>query len=154
PLIQLPAGVQANTSSEQANPLGEVPVIPLENNPDLLRGGVSDLMPAISLNDAANKFFADMLVASEFAAFPQRVMMGVELPEGDEEKQAAELMASLSRVWMLEHEDAKIGSFPAAELSNYVQAIDTAVQHLAAQTHTPPHYLLAKLVNLSGDALK
>jgi hypothetical protein len=27
------------------------------------------------------------------------------------------------------------------------------IQHLAAQTRTPPHYLLAKLVNTSGEAL-
>jgi hypothetical protein len=27
------------------------------------------------------------------------------------------------------------------------------VLHLAAQTRTPPHYLLAKMANLAGDAL-
>jgi hypothetical protein len=27
------------------------------------------------------------------------------------------------------------------------------IQHLAAQTNTPPHYLLGSMVNISGDAL-
>jgi hypothetical protein len=28
------------------------------------------------------------------------------------------------------------------------------IQHLAAQTRTPPHYLLSSIINASGDALK
>jgi hypothetical protein len=50
--------------------------------------------------------------------------------------------------------DAKFGEFDVTDLNNYVHAIEMLVQHLAAQTSTPPHYLLGQVVNASGDALK
>jgi hypothetical protein len=139
------------------NPLGVVPLIPLYNNPSMLRGGRSDLATAIPLQDAINKEIADMLVASEFAAFPQRVFMGIEVPTlpGTETPDPAfELKASIARILALEGEHAKIGEFAAADLGNYVKAIATLLQHLSAQTRTPPHYLLAEMVNISGDALR
>lgn len=142
--------------SQVPNPLGVVPVIPMENNPGLLTQGMSDLRPALSLNDAANKFFDDMIVASEFAAFPQRVLTGAEIPKDSEGQPlpGTELEASMKRLWVVENDQARVSSLVAADLSNYVAAIDTAIQHLAAQTRTPPHYLLAKLANLSADALQ
>ena len=62
------------------NPFGVVPAIPLRNNPSLLGGGTSDLDDAIPLNDAASKLICDMVVASEYQAYKQRVLTGVEIP--------------------------------------------------------------------------
>jgi hypothetical protein len=138
------------------NPVGEVMLIPLENNPKLLTGGVSDLKPAVALNDAANKFFLDAMTASEFAAFPQRVLTGQQLPRDPitgEVSDAAQLRAAVSRLWAFENPDVKVSNLAAADLGKYVEMVDMAVQHIAAQTRTPPHYLLAKLANISGDAL-
>jgi hypothetical protein len=138
------------------NPLGVVPIIPLFNKRKLLGGGVSDLITAIPLQDAINKELADMLVASEFAAFPQRVAMGIEVPTDPSTglpTAAVQLEASIARFWAFEDKDAKIGEFSAADLNNYVTAITMLLQHLSAQTRTPPHYLLGQMVNISGDAL-
>jgi hypothetical protein len=138
------------------NPVGDVRVIPLENAPELLTGGQSDLAPAVSLNDAANKFFLDMLIASEFTSFPQRVLTGVELPRDPitgEVRDDQQIRAAINRLWAFEAPDAKVFDLPPQSLSNFVEGVDLAVQHLAAQTRTPPHYLLAKLANISGDAL-
>jgi SPP1 Gp6-like portal protein len=138
------------------NPLGVVPIIPLFNKRKLLGGGVSDLITAIPLQDAINKELADMLVASEFAAFPQRVAMGIEVPTDSSTglpTAAAQLEASIARFWVFEDKDAKIAEFSAADLENYVKAITMLLQHLSAQTRTPPHYLLGQMVNISGDAL-
>lgn len=134
-----------------------VPVVPLYNNPTMLGGGRSDLLPAIPLQDAINKLVADMLVASEFAAFPQRVAIGIEVPTDPvtgQPTKAVQLAAAVSRFWAFEDPDAKVASFAAADLGNYVKGIETLLQHLAAQTRTPPHYLLGNVVNASGDALK
>jgi hypothetical protein len=158
--LVLPSGIGTedwDTVNSQPNPLGRVPAVPLENAPDLLLGGTSDLKPAIRLNDAANKFFTDMLVASEYTGFPQRVLSGVELPKDPvtgEVTGEVQLKAALNRLWAFEAPDAKAYELKVGDLSNYVNGVDMAVQHLAAQTRTPPHYLLAKLANLSGDALK
>jgi hypothetical protein len=136
------------------NPLGAVPVIPLENKPGLLGPPHSDLEPAIPLQNAVNKLCSDMIVASEYAAFPQRAITGVDVPKDPETGQVnVELKAALSRVWTFKAADAKVWNLPAADLGNYVTAVEMVIQHLAAQTRTPPHYLLAKLVNTSGEAL-
>ena len=141
-----------------ANPVGVVPVVPLYNNPSMVTGGQSDLDPAIPLQDAINKELMDMLVASEFAAFPQRVLMGIEVPADpdnpDRPDPSFEVKASVSRLLAFENENAKIDQFQAADLKNYTEAVTLLLQHLAAQTRTPPHYLLGQIVNASGDALK
>jgi hypothetical protein len=153
----LPAGMSDwDTKSQVKNVLGEVPLIPLANAPNLLTGGTSDLKPAVKLNDAANKFFTDMIHASEFTSFPQRILTGVELPRDPvtgEVLDSEELRAAVSRLWVFEGDNAKAHQLAVGDLGNYVEGVDMAVQHLAAQTRTPPHYLLAKLANISGEAL-
>ena len=97
-----------------------------------------------------------MIHASEFTAFPQRVLTGVEIPIDPvtgEEIGHDELRAAVSRLWTFEDPETKVFDLAAGSLTNYVEGIDLAVQHMAAQTRTPPQYLLAKLANLSGEAL-
>lgn len=142
--------------AEIKNPLGVVPVIPIENKPGLLGVAHSDLDPAIPLQNAVNKLCSDMIVASEYGAFPQRVVTGVEVPKDPETGQplaAVELKAAMSRLWSFKAPDANVTSLAPADLGNFVKAIELFIQHLAAQTRTPPHYLLASMVNASGDAL-
>jgi hypothetical protein len=134
------------------NPLGAIPVVPIRNAPNMLGGGTSDLEPGIPLQNAIDKLCADMLVASEFAAYRQRVLSGVELPpEGTPER--ARVLSGVSRMLTVEDPAAKVYDLPATDLKNYVNAIEMFIQHLAAQTNTPPHYLLGSMVNISGDAL-
>jgi hypothetical protein len=138
------------------NPVGAVIAIPVENAPDDLKGGRSDLKPAISLNDAANKFFMDMIHSSEFTSFPQRVATGVELPRDPitgEVSDATQIRAAVSRLWAFEDPETSVTSLPQGELGNYIEAIELAVQHLSAQTRIPPQYLLARLANISDKAL-
>jgi hypothetical protein len=60
----------------------------------------------------------------------------------------------VSRVWATETEGAKFGEFDVTPLGNYVEASEALIRHIAAQTRTPPHYLMGQIVNASGDALK
>jgi hypothetical protein len=139
------------------NPLGIVPIIPLENTPTLLGGGQSDLKPAIPIQNAINKLCTDMLVASEFGAFRQRVLTGVEIPRDPETGRPlgrSEIVAAMSRLWTFESSDAKVYDLNPTDLANFTRAVDMFRQDLAAQTRTPPHYLLGQVVNASGDALK
>src|SRR5690606_23233167 len=46
------------------------------------------------------------------------------------------------------------GEFGVTDLGNYVGAIGMLIEHLSAQTRTPPHYLVGKVQNVSGDTLK
>lgn len=138
------------------NTLGVVPAIPLENKPGLLGVAHSDLEPAVPLQNAVNKLCSDLIIASEYGAFPQRVATGVSVPldpTTGEPLRSEELKAAMSRLWAFPAADARLSALPAADLSNFVTAIEMFIQHLAAQTRTPPHYLLGKMVNASGDAL-
>jgi hypothetical protein len=141
------------------NPLGVVPLIPLANNPGLLdRQGRSDLANVIPLQDAVNKLVSDMLVASEFAAFRQRWATGIEIPGVDPEtgqRMTNGWVAAVDRIWASENDAANFGTFDVTDLNNYVQAIENLIQHLAAQTRTPPHYLTAGMGQWpSGESLK
>lgn len=139
------------------NPLGEVPVVPVPNNPSMLRGGRSDLAGGpMRIQDGINKLFADMMIGSEYQAYPQRVLLGVDVPLDEEGKplKNVELKASQSRLWMFANPEAKAFEFSAADLNNFREAMDGLVRDLTAQTRTPPHYVSGQIVNASGDALK
>jgi len=141
---------------EVANTLGEVPVIPLYNKPGLMKRFHSDLEPAIPLQNAVNKLCSDLIVTSEYGAYPQRVATGVEVPKDPdtgEPIKKEQQVAAMSRLWTFEKPTVTVTSLSAADLSNFTVAIEMLIQHLAAQTRTPPHYLLGQIVNASGDAL-
>lgn len=148
-----------------ANALGVVPMVPIRNNPRLrVRQdgtaewiGASDIEKLISLNNAIDKTVMDMLVASEYAGYRQRWVAGMETPRDPvtgEKLPVDEWKAMVSRVWFSESPDTKFGDFNATDLNNYVAAATMLLQHLSAQSRTPPHYLVGQIVNASGDALK
>ncbi len=146
------------------NQLGVVPIVPIRNNPCTYRDqsgwrerrGVSDIDQVIGLNDAIDKLLMDMLVASEYAAFRQRYVTGMEIPVDPStgEPLVDQWKAALNRIWIAEDPATKFGEFEATNLENYTKAVAMVLQHLSAQTRTPPHYLIGQIVNASGDALK
>jgi hypothetical protein len=139
------------------NTLKAVPLIPLRNNPTLSQGGRSDISVVIPVQDAVNKLVSDMMIASEFASFAQRWATGLDVPKDPETGRPmanSDFLASVGRVWVAEHQDAKFGQFEATDLRNYVHAIEMLIQHVAALTRTPPHYLLGQSGAFpSGDSL-
>lgn len=146
---------QWEQTSAQPNLLREVTVFPLENNPDLLDGGISDLDPMLPLQDSVNVIASDMLVASKHGAFKQKWSTGIPIPknaDGSVNRQAA-LKNAMSELAMAEKADARFGQFEATELANYVDGLRYLRTEIAALTRTPPHYILGEIVNASGDAL-
>jgi hypothetical protein len=138
------------------NRLGEVPVIPVCNAPSMLRGGVSDLQVAYPVQNALNKLLSDMLIGSEYQAFPQRVLLGVEIPkdENGQPIKAAELMASQSRLWAFANENAKAFEFSASDLAAFVSSREHLIHGLTSKTKLPAHYVSGEVAKASGDALK
>ena len=138
------------------NPTGVVPVIPMVNRPDLFGRGSSEMEPVLPQQDAINKLACDLVIASEFAAFPQRWMTGVETGPSDEDggsEDRFDMRGAINRILSVPSPDAKMGIFEAAELSNYTGAIEAFVQQMASISHTPPHYLLGRSgVIPSGEA--
>ena len=123
------------------NPFGTIPVFHFR--------GPGELGNILSLQDAVNKLFADMMVTAEFLAFPQRWFItnadltavrnapyeSLVLPAGDGTEQAT-----------------SVGQFAAAPLDNYLNAIDKIANSIAIISRTPKHYFYSAS-NLSGEAL-
>ena len=137
------------------NPLGVVPVVPLTNRPDLdVEFGVSEFLVAIPLQDAINKLSADLLVASEYIAFPQRYVTGLEIPVDDNGNPVQPFEISLDKLLIAEDPGAKFGTLTAGDLQNYVTALTRFTGDVATLTRTPPHYFGIGGQFPSGDALK
>lgn len=145
------------------NPLGAVPVVPLANRSRLVAAPMSELVDVVPIQDAYNKLIADMMVSSEFAAYPQRYMIGLELPTGPDGQQAP-IIAAASRLWegrvaagwnRDQHPDPKFGEFGSVDLSNYVTAAEMLLHVAAFVSRTPPQYFVGKASDLpSGESLK
>lgn len=144
------------------NPLGVVPLVPLENRARLHGSPISEIATVIPLQDSVNTLWAHLMTASDQIALPARAVLGMDRPTREildatgevigEEDLPIDRFRSDRLLW-LEREGASIAEFSAADLSNYTRVIEVAVQHIAAQTRTPPSYLTGEMVNISADAL-
>lgn len=136
------------------NPYGQVPIFPFPNNADTGAYGTSELKDAIPIQDALNKSVADMLVGEEFVAWPQRVLIGVEVdvdengePTGKEQRQA------LDRILAIANPNAKTAEFTGADLTKFIATQDSFRAEMARITQTPLHYMLLEGDFPSGEAL-
>ena len=145
----------------QDNPFGDlVPVVPLENRPRLIATPRSEIENVIPLQDAVNKQWADLMVASEYNADAQRWILGWE-PEVDPESHQPlhppldrrKRFLTLNQNGNDEH-PVSIGQFTPGSSDNYLRPIEALVQHIASQTRTPPHYLNPGADRLSGESIE
>lgn len=138
-----------------ANPLGVVPIVPLLNRRRLLNEGVSELARVIPMQDGINKLVADMIVASEFGAAPQRWATGIEIPRNPKTGEALPVFENLvSRLMASERPDTQFGQFSQTDLKPFVEGVQMLVQHVASQTRTPPHYFYLSGQFPSGESIK
>lgn len=144
------------------NPMGVQPMVELRNTALLDDKPISDLAGVAAMQDAVNLIWAYLFNALDFASLPQRVAMGAEMPSvpildadgqivGSKPADLKKLVKD--RILWLTGTDAKIGSWPAAALDVFASVIETCVDHIAAQTRTPPHYLVGKMANMAAEAL-
>ncbi|WP_343243560.1 phage portal protein [Streptomyces sp. SID8499] len=157
-------GLLPSESAHFANPLGDVvPLVEIANRSRLHGKPRSEIEPVAPLQDAVNTIWCHLMTAADELALPARAVLGMDRPTREildpdsgevigEEDLPIDRFRSDRLLW-LEREGASIAEFSAADLSNYTRVIEVAVQHIAAQTRTPPHYLLGQMVNVSADAL-
>lgn len=138
------------------NPLEEVPVVEFTNDPTVLGRGRSEISRVIPIQNAVNKIVTDMMVASEFVAFPQRAIIGW-TPDDDPEtgaEQRRQLEQALSRILTFENKEVQIAEWTQARIDGHIKFVEMLVHHIAAQTRTPRHYLIQMGQMPSGDAMK
>lgn len=146
----------------ETNPLGEVPLTELRNQTMLDDEPISDISGVMALQDTANLVWAYLLNSLDQASLPARVVTGADLPKtpvldkdgqivGYQDIELDELMKE--RILWLPGDQAKIAEWTAAQLDVFSQVIERIVEHIAAQTRTPPHYLVAKMINTAAESL-
>lgn len=140
---------------ETRNPLGIVPVVELANRPRLRWDPSSELRLVAPIQDAINKVVRDALVASEFAAYPQRWVTGLEIEEDEDgQPKPPPFDPALDRMFQAEDATVNFGQFAAADLGNYVKLVEMLVQHLATISRVPFHYFLLNGGQVpSGEAI-
>jgi hypothetical protein len=147
------------------NPIGAVPVVEIPNRP-LLRGDpVSELDVVMPKQNAINLLWAYLFLAADYASMPARVLLGTDPPKrqlldvnGKPIGSAPVTMQELNekRFAVFNGKDAKIDQWDPARLDVFTDAIGIMVGHIAAQTRTPPTYLVTKagMSNVSAEGLK
>ncbi len=129
-------------------------MVPFHNRARLGRTAVSDLHNIVPIQDAINKTVTDALTASEFAAFPQRWVTGLEIVEDEHGNPVEPFSVAADKLLQAESELAKFGSFEAADLKNYVTLVSMLVQHMASISRLPLHYFLVNgSSSPSGESL-
>jgi hypothetical protein len=145
------------------NPLGEVPLVPLVNRPDLRMRGRSEIAQVMHAQDRINKTIWDRMIASEYGAFPHRWALGVDADDPEDEddedepkSRVARFDHLMNRIWTNEAgpSDAGFGQFTQLQLKPFIDAIEQDVLHIAYVTRTPRHYLIQQGQSPSGDALR
>jgi len=126
----------------EKNPLGEVPVVPITNRFRVAGDPISDLSVVIPIQDAINKIVSDALLASEYAAWPQRYVTGLEIQEDENGNPIAPFHIAVDKLLQAEDPNARFGQFEAADLGNYVKLVEMLVQHMASISRIPFHYFL------------
>ncbi|GCD99854.1 phage portal protein [Embleya hyalina] len=136
------AGQTWRQAKRARNPTGVVPVVPISNRSRLTGKPLSDLRGVIPLQDAINKIVSDALVASEFMAWPQRFVTGLEILEDEDGRPVEPFQVAVDKLLQAEDPNAKFGQFEAADLSNYCDLVAMLVQHMASISRIPFHYFL------------
>jgi hypothetical protein len=141
-------------------PLGDtVPVFHFPNNARINSYGVSELRDVIGLQDALNKSLMDQLVASEFAAAPQRVILGYDATDEESRVAMDNLVSGLTRMLAIppggEGEPSpSIAEFSAADMRQYDLVAEKWDIRISRVSKVPVHYLTQTGIAASGRALR
>jgi hypothetical protein len=146
------------------NPMGVVPIVELPNRTSLTGEPISSISGVAAMQDAINLLWAHLFTASDFAALPQKVILGAVLPKmpvldsdgqkiGEKPIELSE--ANFKRIMNIEGPEAKIDSWPAANLAVFTEVIGIMVGHITNQTRTPAYYLMTggTFSNIGGDGI-
>ncbi len=131
------------------NPLGRVPVVEFNNT-----SYRSEIKGTIPQQDALNKTLLDMMVTSEFSAFPQRVV------ETMASEPAGGWVSSPGEVWAFPPSfdaDGKqimsqFKNFETSDPSVYMRPIEMWLQHMALTSSTPVRYFMQADRGGRGDS--
>lgn len=132
---------------------GVCPLVKVRASHSLESEPVGEVEPVIPIQDRIVDAVFSMQMVAKYGAFPQRWIAGMTANRDDDDETSEQIKAYVDHILMAADPETKFGQFAAADLSQYAAALETHVRHLAAISQTPPHYLLAGLVNVSAEGI-
>lgn len=133
------------------NPIAPmVPVVPFISRRE--RGGLGEFEDVTDIMDRINVTMLDRLVIQTMQAYRQRWGKGIKV-EDEKGNPQRPFDPGADLLWLVEDEAAEFGDFQQADLAGIISAVSGDIRDMAAISRTPPHYLLAGIANVSGDAL-
>lgn len=131
------------------NELGIIPVFHFRNTRRIIKGEFD--ASTVSILDAINKLFSDLMVAAEFETFKTKIFIS-QVDPGDIQ------IAPDMKLWIparetSEGENTQVLELGGATLENFLKPINDLAYSLSIQTRTPKHYFINTGSAISGEAL-
>ena len=133
-----------STGPADVHELGRVPVVPLVNNPRILRpDGRSEFVDVIGIADALNKMATDMMVSGEYHAMPRRWATALSADDFvDKDGNPIGVWSrDAGRLWATESKDTKFGQFTETDLKVFHESMKLLIQIGSQLLALPPHYM-------------
>lgn len=129
-----------------------VPVFHLPNKARTNTYGRSELKQLVPLQDALNYVLMTGMVAAEFAAFTQKVVMGVDEPDDDMKARLKEFSLGVDKILALYGDNASIGEFSPTNIQAYIELAEWWDTTISRVSRVPVHYLRSANAPESGEA--
>lgn len=171
-----PGDTDWDVVAEGTHPMGENPFQSFDYRPDATGKVWAPVEPMIPQQDALNTIRFNTLLAMQFSAFRQRIVVGFDPVVRDKDGEIVwrknddgslltdangNPMPALSspgrvgvdRLLAFPGGDTKVFDLPESNLGNYITVLGEFLTQFFATGQIPPQYLLSRMANLSGDAL-
>ena len=131
----------------QPTGLDTIPLREFRNQMLLDNAPISDIAHVESMQDTVNVVWAYLLNALDYASLPARVILGgdplVEPVYNEEGQQVGEKPIELDkqvleRIYQFTGDNVNLGEWSSSNLNVFIPVIEKAVEHIAAETRTPP----------------
>jgi hypothetical protein len=133
-----------STGPADLHEMGRVPVVPLVNNPRILRpDGRSEFSDIIEIADALNKMATDMMISGEYHAMPRRWATALTADDFvDKDGNPIGVWSrDAGRLWATESKDTKFGQFNETDLKVFHESMKLLIQIGSQLLALPPHYM-------------
>lgn len=127
----------------------------LESYDDLDDGPQGIVYPMLPAQRQLNQTTFGLLMAQNYAAFRQRWVTGMAIPQDDDGNPAEPWNAAVNRVWQSDSPDTRFGDFAETNLSGYLDSRDKTLLYVSSARQIPPHTLVVgnAVSNISAEAL-
>lgn len=135
--------------------LGFCPVVMLQGllDDDGQAGG--SIEPGIPVWKRIVDYTFALSMIMRYGAFPQKWMAGGDIAEDENGNPLVNASVdSLLHASGASGDTARFGSFPAASVADVVAGLEAAKADLSAVLQIPPHYFMAKVINMSAEGIE